>query len=52
MNVLKKGARIGRKQVCVFSQAVINHVGRRMCGQSRAISLGLRVQFRVEEECL
>lgn len=27
MNVLKKGGRIGRKQDCVFSQAVINHVG-------------------------
>lgn len=43
MNVLKKGARIGQKQVCVFFQAVINHVGGCMCGQSRAISLGLRV---------
>lgn len=30
MNVLKKGGRIGRKQDCVFSQAVINHVGARV----------------------
>lgn len=29
MNVLKKGGRIGRKQDCIFSQAVINHTSAR-----------------------